>query len=271
MINVNSVYRTVLLILNKEQRGYMTPAEFNRVATQVQLEIFEQYFDDLNQQLRVPQSDTDYADRQVNIDENLSTFKVYGEAVYNAGNENYWELPSTVGTSGIIYDGTEINPIIGSPTVNNLAFYRLGTVTYHPTVGYPVELQRVDRSEFYTSQQSPLTRATEAFPIYLYEGVTDTQTPIIHISPNNSNTRATGVIKVDFIRKPKQVIWGYNVGSLQQYEYSSAESFNFELNQSEQSRIILKILAYAGIIIKDPQIIQAAAQEIAQDEANAKT
>jgi len=40
----------------------MTPTEFNTIATQVQLEIFEKYFDDLNQQLRVPQADTDYAD-----------------------------------------------------------------------------------------------------------------------------------------------------------------------------------------------------------------
>ena len=67
-INVDIVYKTVLSILNKEQRGYMTPDEFNKVATQVQLEIFESYFEDLNQQVRVPQTDTEYADRQKNID-----------------------------------------------------------------------------------------------------------------------------------------------------------------------------------------------------------
>ena len=39
-INVDTVYKTVLLILNKEQRGYMTPPEFNRIGTQVQLDIF---------------------------------------------------------------------------------------------------------------------------------------------------------------------------------------------------------------------------------------
>ena len=39
-INVNTVYTTVLAILNKEQRGYLTPDEFNKVGTQVQLEIF---------------------------------------------------------------------------------------------------------------------------------------------------------------------------------------------------------------------------------------
>ena len=40
-ISVDTVYKTVLLILNNEQRGYMTPDEFNKTATQVQRKIFE--------------------------------------------------------------------------------------------------------------------------------------------------------------------------------------------------------------------------------------
>ena len=62
-INVNEVYTTVLSILNKEQRGYITPYEFNKIATQVQLEIFESYFENLNQQLRTPQNSSEYANR----------------------------------------------------------------------------------------------------------------------------------------------------------------------------------------------------------------
>ena len=42
-VNVNDVYQTVLFILNKEQRGYMTPPEFNKVGAQVQNQIFEKY------------------------------------------------------------------------------------------------------------------------------------------------------------------------------------------------------------------------------------
>jgi hypothetical protein len=30
-ISVDTVYKTVLLILNKEQRGYMTPDDFNKI------------------------------------------------------------------------------------------------------------------------------------------------------------------------------------------------------------------------------------------------
>ena len=82
-INVNQVYSTVLTILNKEQRGYITPDEFNKISTQSQLEIFEQYCEDLNQQLRVPQADVDYSDRIENIDERIAIFKTFGNATYD--------------------------------------------------------------------------------------------------------------------------------------------------------------------------------------------
>ncbi|SVD55613.1 uncharacterized protein METZ01_LOCUS408467, partial [marine metagenome] len=96
-INVNTVYQTVLTILNKEQRGYITPDEFNKIGTQVQLDIFEQYFDDLNQQLRVPQADVDYSDRIENIDERISIFKTFGDATYDnvtTPNNPFWVLPA---------------------------------------------------------------------------------------------------------------------------------------------------------------------------------
>lgn len=81
-VNVDIVYKTVLLILNKEQRGNLTPDEFNKVATQVQLEIFESYFDTLNMQLRRPDNDTEYGDRIKNVDNNIAVFKTYGNATY---------------------------------------------------------------------------------------------------------------------------------------------------------------------------------------------
>ena len=49
MVNINSVYQKVLAIANKEQRGYITPQEFNLFADHAQMSIFEQYFYDKNQ------------------------------------------------------------------------------------------------------------------------------------------------------------------------------------------------------------------------------
>ncbi len=106
-INVDTVYKTVLSILNKEQRGYMTPDEFNKVATQVQLEIFESYFDDLNQQLRVPQSNTEYADRQKNIDNQISIFKTFGNCTLPLSQE-YFIVPADLHKIGTVIYKDEI-------------------------------------------------------------------------------------------------------------------------------------------------------------------
>ena len=76
-INVNTVYQTVLLILNKEQRGYITPQEFNLFANQAQLDIFEQYFYDLDQFLKMPGNDSVHADMVDIIQEKIDIFEKF--------------------------------------------------------------------------------------------------------------------------------------------------------------------------------------------------
>ena len=247
-INVNTVYQTVLMILNKEQRGYMTPTEFNTVATQVQLEIFEKYFDDLNQQLRIPQADTDYADRQENIDEKLAIFKTFGDAIYTTvGGLSYFVLP-TSDTYGDV-----------------VSFYRLGNVLYNDEK----VVQRLDRHEFYYANQSRLTKPSTINPAYLYENQK------LFVKP----TTITDKIKVDYIRKPSNIVWGFTPGDVGQYVwndtiYSSINptgSTDFEIHESEQTEVILKILLYSGIIIRDPEIVQTAAALVQADETNKKS
>ena len=57
MISVDTVYQRVLALSNKEQRCYITPQEFNLLANQAQMAIFEQYFYDLDQFKRTPDND----------------------------------------------------------------------------------------------------------------------------------------------------------------------------------------------------------------------
>jgi hypothetical protein len=253
-INVDTVYKTVLLILNKEQRGYITPDEFNRIATQVQLDIFEQYFDDLNQQLRVPQTDYDYSDRHMSIDERISPFKTEGICIYSAGKFNLPVLDIDGNT--VLYGGAEPS------TSTEVAFYKLGTPVYSPTVGFPTEIQLLQRNDFYNIEKSPLTAATEDFPTFLYENNKLT------IRPSN----IVSGVSTSFLRKPKNIKWNYVIGSLGQYIYdNSPNSQNFELNPSEQTEVITRVLLYSGVIIRDPQIVQIAASEIQKNEINQKS
>ena len=241
-INVDTVYKTVLLILNKEQRGYVTPDEFNKIGTQVQLEIFEKYFEDLNQQLRVPQADSEYADRQKNIDNNISIFKTIGNCTYDAG--GYFLPPSNL--------------------------HRIGTVIYKDEK----EIQRVQRNELLNINMSPLTKPTTAFPIYVYEDGSTTSLPRIYIYPSTITNPAH--VSVSYVRKPVNPIWAYQqlgggTWTSGPYIYNPATSVQFELDSTEQTNVITRILLYMGIVIKDSQIIQVAAQQAQSEEVNKKS
>ncbi len=239
-INVNTVYKTVLLILNQQQRGYMTPDEFNKVATQVQLNIFEKYEDDLNQQYRMPQNDTEYANRVKNIEENIQFFQRTGTTT---GTNPFNLAPGTT-----TYNGVAVTDVV----------YRVGSVFYKST-----ELsQYSQRNEITQLLLSPLTQPTTSFPIYLYENNK------LYVYPTTIITPAD--ITFSYLKTPANVVWGYGVGNLGQFEYNAGGSIDFELNISEQSNVIIRVLAYAGVIINDPTIIQVASQEIATEEQNSK-
>jgi hypothetical protein len=87
-------------------------------------------------------------------------------------------------------------------------------------------------------------------------------------------TIAANTVSVDFLRKPLNVQWNFTLGPGNSYIFNSAAqggSVNFELSSTEQTSVILKVLLYAGIVIRDPQIVQAASQQIQQEEINQKS
>ena len=135
-ININSVYKAVLVVLEQEKRGVLTPNEFNKIATQAQQEIFTQYFDDLNQLLGMPQTSLAYADRMALLDEKISIFKT-----------------------------NETLTLASSKVTPTSAVQELGSVIYSNR-----EAQRIQQYEIYTTNQSPLTAPTAYYPVYTYEG-----------------------------------------------------------------------------------------------------
>jgi hypothetical protein len=140
-------------------------------------------------------------------------------------------------------------------------FYKLGQVLYDAGgATIPRELQEVGRDELYHLLSSDLTAPNINNPIYLYE---KNQLTVYSGTP-----AITTGIKVAYIRKPLPPIWNFTMGGSNQYVYSAYTSFDFELHPAEQTELMLKILLYAGVVVKDPQIIQVAAQQVAQENQN---
>ena len=244
MVNVNAVYQTVLLILNQQQRGYITPDEFNRIGTQAQLNIFEAYASDLNQQYRMQQNDTEYSNRIKNIEEKLQFFQRTANIPYDAVAENFPLLDFAVVDAPVVIGTTD-------------TLYRLGSVFYRD---YDLG-QYVQPNELKQLILSPLTQPTDKFPIYTYEN------NILRLYPSSIQSG----ISISYLAKPQDILWNFTTDpATGAYLYDDGTSIQFDLDVTEQDELIMRILAYAGVIIQDPSIIQTAAQAVANQDNNEK-
>jgi hypothetical protein len=257
-INVDTVYKTVLLILNQQQRGYMTPDEFNKVGTQVQLSIFETYQDDLNQQYRTPQNDTEYANRVTNIEQKLQPFQKY---INNASTTGAVTGNNPFTLNVRVYPADTPGPL------NDI--YKIGSIIYQ---GIQLS-QYAQRNEITQLLLSPLTQPTTSFPIYLLEAGADATPSNSLLSVYPTTIVTADDINISYLKTPADIKWTYSIGALGQFQYdpNGAGAQGFELSITEQTSVITKILIYAGVIINDPTIIQVASQQINQEEQNSKS
>jgi len=133
MVKVDDVYQKVLALANKEQRGYITPQEFNLFANQAQMDIFEQYFYDLNQFGRVPGNNKPHSDPLDILEDKLDVFK---NRLTLSGSDNIFDLPNS--------------------------YYRnIVTLTDDGS-----EIQKLSIKEAMQASQAPLTSPTLKRPIY---------------------------------------------------------------------------------------------------------
>jgi len=94
---IDSVRKTVLSILNKNNYGDISPADFNLYAKQAQLDIFEDYFYDYNHQVNqenLRQSGTGYADIKKQLEEVIDSFSVETVLTQVTVSNNLYSLPA---------------------------------------------------------------------------------------------------------------------------------------------------------------------------------
>ena len=132
-INVNDVYKAVLVVLDQNNRGPLAPTEFNKIATQSQQEIYTEYFNELNLLLRLPKTDVAQADRIALLEEKIALFKRSTFITFTSG--------TTVALTSSIE--------------------QVNTVSYNEN-----EVERIEQRDIYTTNKSPLTAPSAKYPVY---------------------------------------------------------------------------------------------------------
>ena len=210
-ISVDTVYQRVLALANKEQRGYITPQEFNLFADQAQMEIFEQYFYDINQFKRVPGNNSEYADMVTNLEEKISIFEAISSISYG---------------------------VISADDI-----YRLGIIIANGDL----IVEEVQQDEILRMNNSKLGKPTKKRPVYVR---TEMNTATFYPTFSFTGT-------CTYTKKPTKPNWNYVVVNDKPL-YNSNTSTDFELHAAEESELVYRILAFAGIAIEKPQLVQAA-------------
>jgi hypothetical protein len=231
-VSIDTVYQRVLGILNKEQRGYVTPQEFNLFANQAQMDLFEQYFYDINQFGRMQGNSTEYSNMLTLLNEKINIF----EAVAAPTRPSVTFLPPVdqYRLGSIVYKNTTTNNFGVTSTEN-------------------IEAERINANEFLYINSAPLTKPTNTRPVFI------SNTSGIKIY---GNSEITDVAEVEFqyIKVPATVQWAYRV-VFNEPLYDANNSVNFELHPSEETELIIKILELSGILIKDLSLYQVFDQE----------
>jgi len=208
MVPIDTVYQRVLALANKEQRGYVTPLEFNLLANQAQMQIFEQYFYDLDQAKRIDSEENSLSDMEELIKNKLSVFT----SIQNI-------------TSGVFP-----------------ANYRIGKIF----VGNQ-EAKKIQQIE-YTNMLASQFHALGLQNLAVYVDSTAAGQDIIPYG---------GAARCEVIARPGKVEWGYDVIQ-EKALYHAGRSTNFELHDAEETELVYKILALAGIVINKVGLVSTA-------------
>jgi len=237
MVSIDTVYQRVLALANKEQRGYITPQEFNLFANHAQMEIFEQYFYDLNQFSRIHGNDTVYSDMVSLLEEKIQTFEEY---------------MSPVDTLAFL-DGADASNktylLNAFPLANAYRFDQLHLDNKSVEILNNKDFNRFSR---FNVNDVPLYKPSTSRPVAtIYRSSTDTEFKQISLSHS-------GNLAISYIRVPARVNWGFTVIGSDAF-YDPAVSNNFELHESEQTELTYRILVLAGVSIQRQDITQVAA------------
>ena len=230
---INSVRNTVLAIVNKNNYGYISPGDFNLFAKQAQLDLFDEYFFNYNEQVNEENarlSGTGYANIKLGYEEVIDYFSVTEFLTQKTLGTSVYYLPSTTTTGSDYY------------LLNKVLCYSGGNL-----LG---EAEKVTHSKITQLNSSLLTAPNTTFPAYTQAGDS------ITVFPTTIN--AGSDVQAQYIRYPKDPKWTYvtlyNGEPL--FDQTASDYQDFELPIDDTNDLVAKILQYAGISIREKDVFE---------------
>ena len=226
MASVNAVYSTLKDLVNKDQKGFVTPAVFNNLAGIAQINIYNRLFDTLKDARRTRRAQFDSGrDKSLEkrIQEDLSSF---------ARNETITRA------DGVFAKPDDLSRIISATT--------FGSIVLGQSTRTPIEML-YDEDKIERILRSNISSPTESFPIAL---VSDD----IEVFPQTINR-----IQLRYYKVPNNPTFAYvTVSGIE--VYNAAGSVDFDLPDHYSAMLVTEIAELIGLNLRD-QAVQAFGQQ----------
>ena len=299
---INSVRNTVLSTLNKNNYGYISPADFNLYAKQAQLEIFEEYFSNYNKTVTMEnmrRSGSDYSDLGQALAETMEYFLTSNFLIQSTGNKFFTPSITTTGdeaymvsrlsvyptvltastnttvvssdlidsAADFITAGVQIGDIVSNGSTNQVTtvvlvqnattlnlsdniFTSTGDNYFIYSASNIKDLEKVSAGKITMLNNSMLTAPSLLFPAYTQESLVYRVYPASLSNP--------GQVQATYFRYPKDPKWTYITlaGGEPAFDQSQPDYQDFEMPAEDEFKLIMKILQYCGISIREDKVVQ---------------
>ena len=237
-ISVNFIRNSVLFIMNKSNLGFIGASELDIFCNLAQRDIYENLFFQYNQFVNKQNrrlTGSEYADIPKNIQEQIDEYATYsavGEFVFNPSDETW------------------------SFTNNNL--YRSENLSLVETATEKkVDVELVSKRQLNVLVNSDMTNPSLMFPVYEKIGNKFKTFPLV---PSGYS------LELFYLRTPLAPKWTFNlVQGNPIYNPSASDLQDVDLHESLLIPFLTKVLNYAGLSVREPEIAQFVNSEEAKD------
>lgn len=216
-----------MFILNKDNNGYLTPAEFNAFARLSQLEVFEDLYQKVNDwytKRNNRRSNSGIADVTKHVTEDLEGFVKSANLTLDAGST--FTLPTDI--------------------------YSLVDVLYSSK-----SVEKVSNHKITLLNNSNLTAPTTYYPAYVERETKVTVYP----------TTITAGVSAIYVRLPEDPNWTYYTDTAGNpvFDINNTGYQDFDLPKEYEKELVLRILAKAGVTLREADIVNVVNGEEAKN------
>ena len=240
-MTIDEIYRLVQTFANKEQRGFISPTDFNLLAKQAELELYNKRLSIIKEKSPTKRIQGAYA-------ETLSPELAKQDIV------NFFSLKElNVIEGSVSYGGNKAQLICDYIE----AIFSIPSRNQSISSNIPVDI--VKPSDVNQILRSSLVKPSNYYPIALISG--NAKAKVINVFPDS----LTKIIVYCYYYGDNIPNWSYvTISGKPVYDVSS--STNFSISNRCHGELVVKILEYLGVSIREAEVVQyAQANEIKAD------